>query len=72
MELQHGATQELVDRQKELTNGYLQSLSIVEKLQKEAEELHQVMVQLVEEKVRDIEALKAAQAAEEITKIKKV
>ena len=40
VELQHVANQELVDRKKELSDGYVQSQSIVEKLQKEAEELH--------------------------------
>ena len=40
MKLQHVAAQELVDRKKELSDGYVQSQSIVEKLQKEAEELH--------------------------------
>ena len=42
--------QELADRQKELTNGYVQSQSATKKLQKEVEELHQVQVQLEEEK----------------------
>ena len=50
-ELQHVAAQELADRQKELTDGYVQSQSVAEKMQKEVEELHQFMVHLVEAKV---------------------
>ena len=60
VELKHVAAQELVNRQKELTDGYVQSQSAAEKLQKETEELHQVRVQLVEEKVQEIETLKEA------------
>ena len=71
-------TQELVDRQKELTNGYIQSQCVSKKLQKEAEEIHHVKVQLEEEKVQEIDALKVAQTKlqhkgdKEINKLKKV
>ena len=58
MELQHVSALELADQQKGLTDGYVQSHSAAEKLQKEAEELHQVRVQLVKEKVWEIDALK--------------
>ena len=51
VELQHVVTLELVDQQKELTEGYVQSHRTAEKLQKEEEVLHQVRVHLVEEKV---------------------
>ena len=44
VDLQHVATLELEDRQKELTEGCVQSERKTEKLQKEAEELHQVRV----------------------------
>ena len=73
VESQHVSALGLVDQQKELTKGYVQSQSAVEKLQKEVEELHQVKVQLPEEKVQEIDALKVVQAelqckvAEEIT-----
>ena len=53
---------ELVNRQKELTKGYVQSHSTTEKLHKMAEELHQVRVQLAKEKVWEIDTLKATQA----------
>ena len=61
-----------------MTKGYIQSQSIIKKLQKQADELHQVRVQLAEENFQDIDTLKATQAemqrtvAEEITKWKKV
>ena len=78
VELQHVASLELVKWQKELTEGYVQSQSIADKLQKQENELHQVLVQLTEEKVQEIDALKVTQAemqgkaAEEITEMKKV
>ena len=51
VELQHVSTQELEDRLIEMTDGYVQSQSATKKLQKEVEEMHQVRVHLVEEKV---------------------
>ena len=61
VELQHVSTLELEEQQKELNEGYFQSQSIAEKLQKQADKLHQVRVQLAEEKVQEIDALKETQ-----------
>ena len=58
VELQHGAALELVARQKDLVEGYVQSRNTTQKVQKEAEELHQVRMQLTEEKLREINQLK--------------
>ena len=51
VELQHGAALELAARQKYLAKGYVESRNTIEKLKQEAEELHQVRMHLVEEKL---------------------
>ena len=58
-----------------MAEGYVKSQNTTEKLQKEAEELHQVSVQLAKEKLQEINHLKERQDelqrkdAEEITNL---
>ena len=54
VELQHGTTLELEARQKYLAEGYVESRNVTAKLQKEAEEMHQVRVQFEEDKLQEI------------------
>ena len=60
VQLQQVAGQELADRHKELSNGYVQSQDKTNKLQEEVDELWQVKGQLMEEKAQDISTLKRA------------
>ena len=61
VQLQQGVDQELADRKKELSDGYVQSQNTTKKLQEEAEELLKIKEHMGEEKERDISTFKQMQ-----------
>ena len=58
VQLQQGVDQELTDRKKDVSDGYVQSQDATNKLQEESEELWKIKEKLAEEKEQEIAAFK--------------